>query len=331
MRWPLGLWPTRRGAAVATVAALALAVGALTSARSLNAVVVPALVALFAGGAQLVRADPPSVERSTPAPGFPGERRTVAVTVDSEVPCRVTDAVGRGLSSEGETTGTVGHGGSFEYAVELTGRGDHDLGPATCRLTDSLGLFATEHRAAGTGAALVYPDVYGMDGAVLSPLVRRVRGEEQASFDRLREFASGDTMRDIHWRASAKRQADEFVVAEYESYGEMDAVAVVGEAPPDGADEMAATVASVAAFFHDAGVPVTIVVPDGQCVAPPGEMRPLLRLLAVTDAGRLEADRRAGADVYVRGEDGAATVSMEDREVAFGGVAGERRGREVVA
>ena len=330
MRWPLGLRPTRRGAAVAAVAGLALAVGALTSARSLNAVVVPALVALAAGGVQLVRADPPSVEWSAPAPGFPGERRTVAVTVESAVPCRVTDAVGQGLSPEGETTETVGHGGHFEYTVELTARGAHDLGPATCRLTDSLGLFATERSTAGTVTALVYPDVYGIDGSVLAPLVRRVGGEEQASFDRLREFASGDTMRDIHWRASAKRQADEFVVAEYESYAEADAVTVVGEAPPEGADEMAATVASVAAFLHDAGVPVTVVVPGGRCVAPPGELRPLLRLLAVTDAGRLETDRRSGADVYVRGEDGAATVSMEDREVAFGGVAGERRDREVV-
>ena len=331
MQWPLGLRPTRRGAAVAAVAGLAFAVGALTSARSLNAVVVPALVALAAGAVQLVRADPPSVERTEPAPGFPGERRTVAVTVESAVPCTVTDAVGAGLSPDGEPSAAVGHGGRFEYAVELTARGAHDLGPATCRLTDSLGLFATERRAAGTGTALVYPDVYGMDGSVLAPLVRRVRGEEQASFDRLREFASGDTMRDIHWRASAKRQADEFVVAEYESYAEVDAVTVVGEAPPEGADEMAVTVASVAAFLHDAGVPVTVVVPGGRCAAPPGEMRPLLGLLAVTDAGRLETDRRSGADVYVRGEDGAATVSIEDREVAFGGVAGERRDREVVA
>ncbi|PSQ40678.1 hypothetical protein BRD07_06805 [Halobacteriales archaeon QS_9_68_42] len=259
MRWPLGLRPTRRGAAVAAVAGLAFAVGALTSARSLNAVVVPAVVALAAGAVQLVWADPSSVERTEPVPGFPGERRTVAVTVESAVPCTVTDAVGAGLSPAGEPSAAVGHGGRFEYAVELTAR------------------------------------------------------------------------RDIHWRASAKRQADEFVVAEYESYAEVDAVTVVGEAPPEGADEMAATVASVAAFLHDAGVPVTVVVPGGRCVAPPGEMGPLLRLLAVTDAGRLETDQRSGADVYVRGEDSAATVSMEDREVAFGGVAGERRDREVVA
>ena len=321
MRWPLGLRPTRRGAAVAAVAGLAFAVGALTSARSLNAIVVPAVVALAAGAVQLARADPPSVERTDPAPGFPGESRTVTVT----------DAVGAGLSPDGDPSAAVGHGGRFEYAVELTARGAHDLGPATCWLTDSLGLFAAERPATGSGMAVVYPDTYGMDGSVLAPLVRRVRGEEQASFDRLREFASGDTMRDIHWRASAKRQADEFVVAEYESYAEVDAVTVVGEAPPEGADEMAATVASVAAFLHDAGVPVTVVVPDGRCAAPPGELRPLLRLLAVTDAGRLETDRRSGADVYVRGEDGAATVSMEDREVAFGGVAGKRRDREVVA
>lgn len=323
--------PTRRGWAVLIVAALALLAGATGGSRSLNAVVVPAIVALGAGAGQLALADPPSVDRSSPRPGFPAERRTVTVTVDSEVPCRVRDTVPTDLSTEGEPAGTVGHGGRFQYMVGLKRRGDHEVGPATCRLTDSLGLFAVEVETGGSATVLVYPDVYEVEGSGLSALVRRVRGDERVSFDRLREFGRGDTRRDIHWRASAKRETDEFLVAEYDSHADVKAVTIVGEAAPGGADAMASTIASIAAFLHDAGIPVTVVVPDGRCVAHPGEATTLLRLLALTDYGYLEAPEAEGADVRVVAKGERATVSLEEQDLEFDGVAGDRRGREVVA
>jgi uncharacterized protein (DUF58 family) len=325
------LRPTRRGVAVAAIAGLAFLAGATTGARSLNAVVVPALVAVAAGAVQLSRADPPTVERSVPEPGFPGERRTVAVTVESAVPCRVRDAVGDGLTTGADPAVSVGHGGSFEYEVGLQRRGNHRLGPATCRLTDSLGLFAVEVEVEATATTLVYPNVYEVDGGELSALVRRVRGDERRSFDRLREFTRGDTMRDIHWRASAKRGSEEFVVAEYDSDAVVDAVTVVGEAESDGVDAMASTVASVVAFLNDAGIPVTVVAPGGRCVAHPGETTAMLRLLALTGAGSVDADGRSGAEVRVVGDDDRARLSLSDRELSFDGVAGKRRGREVVA
>lgn len=324
------LRPTRRGLAVGAVAVGAFVLGATTGARSLNAIVVPALVALTAAAVQLARAEAPTVERTAPEPGFPGERRTVTVSVDAEVPCRVTDGVGGGLVADGATA-AVGHGGEFGYPVELRERGEHVLGPATCRLTDSLGLFAVELESRETATALVYPDVYELDSERLVSLVRRVRSDERASFDRLREFSRGDTMRDIHWRASAKRGADEFVVAEYDSYAEVDAVTVVGEAALGSADAMASTVASVVTYLHDAGVPVTVVVPGGQCVAHPGETTTVLRLLALTPDGYLAADNRQAADARIVGEDGRARISLSTGDVAFDGAAGERRGREVLS
>jgi len=323
--------PTRRGWAVVLVAAGAFLAGATGGSRSLNAVVVPALVALAAGAGQLSLAGPPEVERTVPEPGFPGEERTVTVSVESDVPCRATETVATGLAVDAPPTAAVGHGGRFAYTVRLLDRGEQALGPARCRLTDSLGLFAVHTAAGDAGTALVYPDVHRVEGSDLSTVVRRGRGDEPVSFDRLREFGHGDTRRDIHWRASAKRQPEEFLVAEYDSATEAEAVTVVGEAAPGGADAMASAVASVAAFLQDAGIPVRVAVPGGRCVAPPGGATGLLRLLAVTDHGFLDPAEAEAADVRVvaRGEE--TTVSLSDRDLAFAGVVGDRRGPEVVA
>jgi uncharacterized protein (DUF58 family) len=325
----LALRPTRRGVGVAVVVTLAFALGVTAGARSLNAVLVPALVGLAAGAVQLIQADPPTIERSAPPPGFAGDGRRVRVAVESDVPCTVTDRVGDGVAAN-DPSATVGHGGAFEYELEYRRRGRHRVGPATCRLTDSLGLFARRVETEGETTALVYPDVYAVTGDGLSALVRRVLGHDRSSFDRLRAYSPGDSMRDIHWRASAKR-AEEFVVAEYRSDAETSHVAVVGEAAPGGADAMAATVASVAMHLLDAGVSVAVSVTGGRVVAHPGDAASLLQLLALTGDGRVDGEARAAADVRVSAGDGRATVSLDDRELEFAEVAGGHRGREVVA
>lgn len=332
------LRPTRRGYAVAVVAVLAFALGATAGARSLNAVVVPGLVGLAAGALQLVRADVPTIERSTPDPGFAGARRRVTVDVETDVPCTVVEHLDDGVAVDdadaadrGGPVVAVGHGGRFEYDVELQHRGDHSLGPATCRLTDSLGLFAREVETDATATALVYPDVYTVEGEALAGLVRRRLGDERSSFDRLREFSPGDAMRDIHWRASAKRQRDEFVVAEYESRSEATHVDVVGESALGGADAMATTVASLAMHLHDTGVTVTVTVPAGRAVVHPGDSGSLLRLLALTGDGWVDDEARADADLVVTGERGYVSVRAADRELDLEGRFGSHRGREVVA
>jgi len=324
------LRPTRRGLTVFTVALLAFLLGAGAGARSLNAVVVPALVGLLAGAVQLLRADPPTVERSTPEAGFPGESRTVTLSVDADVPCTVTESLADGVDAD-TTEAAVGHGGIFEYHIELRRRGEHDLGPATCRVTDSLGLFRTDVETAGTTTALVYPDVYGLEDDTLGSLVSRVLGDDRSSFDRLREYGPGDTMRDIHWRASAKRTDEEFVVAEYESRSEATQLEVVGESALGSADAMAESVASLVSHLHDIGVTVAVTVPDGSTVAHPGDIVSVLRLLARTDDGWVDPERRRNADVYVLGRGGSATVTFANREVDFEGLSGGNRSREVLA
>lgn len=325
--------PTRRGIGVAAVVALGVALAAVGGTRSLDAVAVPAAVALAAGAVQLARADRPRIGRTDPDPGASGERRVVAVSVDSAVPCTVVESIGGGLAVEaptgrdgtadrrtGEATVTVpvGHGGTFEYAVELGRRGEHRLGPARCRLVDSLGLFrAGVDPEDGGATALVYPEIRTIDPAVLPAADRGPYGDDRSTFDRLREYAPGDPVRDIHWRASAKRPDGTFVVAEYGGRSGSGAITIVGESGAGGADAMASAVASLAVHLVAAGEAVTVVVPDGERSARPGETGGALRVLALTDGGECTAAERERADVRVRGEGGTATITASDRTVGF--------------
>lgn len=316
--------PTRRGIGVAVVVGAAAALAGVAGSRSLDAVVVPGVIALLVGAVQLARATPPSLTRSDPEPGSPGERRTVTATVESDVPCTVIESVGDGVSLPGtrdeSVTAAVGHGGRFEYTVELGHRGNHRLGPARCRLVDSFGLFKIEVEAEGSTTVLVYPAVYGIDPGTLSGLKRGLHGDDRSTFDRLREYTPADTVRDIHWRASAKRADGEFVVAEYGGRSATDGVTVVGESEPGGADAMASAVASLAAHFTAVGSTVTVVVPDRECTAYPGSTSAALRALALTEGGECSAVDRHRADIHVSGGRDGATLTAPDRddEVEFG-------------
>jgi uncharacterized protein (DUF58 family) len=138
-------------------------------------------------------------------------------------------------------------------------------------------------------------------------------------------------MRDIHWRASAKRPDEEFVVAEFESRSEATQLDVVGESALGSADAMAESIASLVTHLHDLGVTVAVTVPGGSVVAHPGDIVSVLRLLARTDDGWVDAERRRRADLYVLGKGGHATVTFAGREIDFEGLSGAHRSREVLA
>ena len=340
--------PTRRGGGVAAVVVLGGALAAVGGTRSLDAVAVPAAVALLAGAVQLARADPPQISRSNPKPGVPGEQRRLTVSVDSAVPCTVFESVSGGLtvvdgpageggssdrSADGtEVTGAVGHGGTLEYIVELSCRGARRLGPARCRLVDSLGLFRAAVEPEDCGATvLVHPEIRAIDPAALPTMGRGPYGDDRSTFDRLREYTHGDPVRDSHWRASAKRPDEEFVVAEYGGRSGDGEITVVGESGRGGADAMASAVASLTVHLVATGKTVTVVVPDGERFARPGRTGAALRLLALTEGGECTAGERARADVRARGEDGDATLTASGRSVGVDAlsVASERGVGEV--
>jgi uncharacterized protein (DUF58 family) len=320
------------------VIAVAIALGAGTESRSLGAIALPGSIALITGAIQLARAEAPTVTRSAPAPGFPGEQRTIAVAVDSALPCTIVEALGDGLTTPeggGTVTRAIGHGGEFEHVIALERRGEHQLGPARCRVTDSLGLFRAAIATDATTTVLVYPRIHELSPGVLAQFGGHGRGrsegwnDNRAAFDRLRRFTPDDTMRDIHWRASAKRPDDEFVVSEHAGRGATAAVTVVGEAATDGVDAMASAVGSIACHLLEAGVTVTVVVPTGERLVRPGEGAAALRGLALTESGaRIEGDRVA--DIHVRGDGGTATVRVADSEHKFDAISGGPREGAVI-
>ncbi len=309
---------TRRGVAVVAIAVIAFSLGISTGARSLNAVVVPALVGLVAGIIQVVHLDPPTIERTKINPGFPDETQQVTVDVSSTVPCVVKEHIDEGLSPRTRpVTAAVGHGGRFTYDITYERRGEFEVGPAECRLTDSLGLWTRGVTTESVASTIVYPPVYRLSTDEFAELLSRTVGSERSVFDRLREYRASDKMHDIHWRASAKRPPDEFVVAEYQSHAETAHVTVTGEATATGADVMATVIASVTFHLLESGVSVSVMVPDGGCTVQPGDTGALLHVLATTTHGRLSDERVSDADIHVIGDDGRATASLGEQRIEF--------------
>lgn len=306
---------TRRGWVVGGVVLAGLLMAWGFGARSLNAVVAPALVALGAGVVQVWRAPAPTATRSTPAPGFPGERRTVDLAVEGSLRGAVRDAGTDGLRLE-DPTGALWGTGDLRYAVELRDRGEQELGPARVTVRDVLGLVAARYDVAGTTPVVVYPDVRPVAATrVFDRLVDESGTRERQAFDRLREYVPGDALRDVHWKSSAKRADDELVVTEFADE-DRGGVTIAAEAGVGGADAMAAAAASVAVHLLDAGVTVAVACPSGtvrSATDDDGRER-VLGLLARTRDGRVDTDLRATADVHVvAGDDGVEVTVDGDR------------------
>lgn len=110
-------------------------------------------------------------------------------------------------------------------------------------------------------------------------------------------------MRDIHWRASAKRPDDEFLVAEYGGRTIHERVRIVGESEAGDADAMASAIASLLTRFDAMGQTVTVVVADGESTSRPGIAR---------SASAVGADQRRG------GGNGGARSSRRARSRSGG-------------
>lgn len=313
---PDSIRPTARGIAVVTIVLVAFATGSISGPRSLDAIVVPGLVVLGASFLQLRFADPPTISREPPGPGFPGDTRTIEVTVDSTLPCVIDERTPTGIGPE-PTLREVGHGGRFTYEVRFERRGIYELGPATCKQTDSIGLFSryTHLESVEPRSAVVYPPVYELDFEVAGGGGAEVFGLEHRSFSHLREYTTADRMGDIHWRSSAKRPSDEFLVTEHDRDGRDDRVSIVGESVADGVDSMASAIASLADAFGAVGVAVDVTLSDGESRTYSGAEESLLWLLASTDGGRVPNTHRADIRVVSDGE--ITTIRTRDRTVDF--------------
>jgi uncharacterized protein (DUF58 family) len=334
---------TTRGRWVLAIAVGSFVLALLFGARSLNAVVVPAVVLLVAGYVQVSRLPPLSVSREPPDEAHVGEERVAELAItdrdgeplDRPLVGQVTERVGEGLRllapGSGEPTYRVTHddggdtaefdaavgGDPLPYRVRYEQRGEHQLGQATVRVTDVFGLFESEQRLRGTASVLVYPQVHYLHAwgrESLRRLREYGRSEQREQFEELREYHPGDPLRDIHWKTTAKR--DELVVKEFAAEAEAEAVTLAAGAGVDGGDWMAEATASVALSLVDEGIPVDVVLPGGEVSVGPergGELA-LLRTLATVRGGRVPDPE---ADVRVRGRANDATIEVVDTEYAF--------------
>lgn len=334
---------TRRGYATVAIVAGCVLMAWLYGARSLNALVAPLLLALLAAVVTVHRAEAPTVERAPVEDGFVGERRTVTVTLTADDPIAATveDGVGDGLATIREADAdswregtvadpdtnavadlTIAEGSELAYDVRLTDRGERTVGPVTVTVRDVLGLVSRTFSVVATSKVLVYPEVYDLRGASrrdLRTLALAIREGTREEFDHLREYDRGDSLRDVHWKSTAKRADGELVVKEFVADDDVGEVSVLAEAGRDRADAMASAAASVVTYLLEAGVQVSVAAPAGSVPSRAGHDHHLevLGLLARTGAGIASDRARREADVVVRADDDGTVVAVGDETIPF--------------
>lgn len=321
---------TRRGTAVLVGCVLAVGSAALYGPRALNALVVPGVVALVAAYFQVSRAKPPEAVRKTPGDDHVGRGGTVeldfversgvggtAEPLARPFVGRVTERLPDGVSAEDTTVETVVGSEPVTYEVTYEARGEHALGPATVAARDVLGLLERELETDGTDTVLAYPELFAIARWArrdLRALHETGIHEERSEFDRLREYTDGDSLRDVHWKTTAKR--DELIVKEFAAEAETEAVTLAAGADAGGADGMASATASLALTLIEDGVPVEVTLPGGSVTAGAdrGSRTQLLERLATVGPGRV---RTEDADVVVFGTESETTITVGDSETTF--------------
>ena len=323
---------TRRGRIVVGVCVLATVLAIAGDGGALNAVVLSGLVALVAGYLQVTRIDRPDVTRSRPTDGFVGERREVSLTFDgsrgslaarSTFPGRVTDDTDDGISVLDRDRSVMAVGRDpITYGIEYVARGRRRFGPVQIDATDVFGLFERRLVVDERTTALAYPERHPISARVRRGLYAEEgigRSPQREEFDRLREYARGDSLRDVHWPATAKH--DELVVKEFSAERARRRVTVVGRTEDDGdgaaADVLASAAVSLSLAFLSDDVSVDLRLPDGTAVAAPDASgrRELLELTALTGPGRPTGE--ADANVRIVANAGGATVHLGTRTMTF--------------
>ncbi len=324
---------TRRGWVAVGIVVVCVALGVAFGRRSLDAVVLPLVLAVLAAVVATRRASPPTVVRRPPRNAPVGSGGEVRIDFEVETPTSgvVSDTVGEGLSAvDGERETTITDG-PFTYDVEYHERGVHEVGPLEVEVRDVLGLAATRFEYGSVDRVTVYPRIHELRGMTRSRLVAlagTAPDREREEFDRLREYDPGDDLRDVHWRSSAKRSDDDLVVKEFLAEDDVDDVVLAVEASP-GTDDLAAEVAaSLVVRLLAAGLSVGLVMPDGRQhdpVAGPKGRRVLLERLAILGPGELAAAERETA-IHVDARDPDPTVRVGVVEMSVDALLGRESG-----
>lgn len=314
---------TTRGWAVVGLVIGGSILGLLFGSRSLNAIVAPSAVAVLVAMWRVGTVSRPSIDRRSPAETTVGERRTVSLTFD-EPPRRlghIADRVSPPLEADGNDRAVALDEG-LVYGVTLDTRGYHRFGPTTVTIEDVLGLARRSLHYSDQAEVLVLPRTYALriDGLRrIAHLADIKLQRERHEFDRLREYRPGDSLRDVHWKTSAKRPDIDFIVKEFVKEDERGAVALSGEAVDGADDALADAMASVAVALVNAGVQIELHTP-GDALDPvdrPDEVHAILEHLATVEAG----DAATRGDLHFSATDDDVTtvsITLGDDRLRFG-------------
>lgn len=316
---------TRRGQAVFVLGVAALASGWLFGGRTLNAVAVPLLAALAGGLVYVTRLDRPTVDRHVPETMRRGDGYDLRLTVTQPTApaVSVSDPL-EGVRGDASVE-TVADGRSVTRSVVFDRRGEHAIGPSTVTAADPLGLWERSFALRNRGRVLVHPRVHRLreTATLLSGYVGL--SEERGQFDSVREYQPSDSLRDVNWRASAKRDGD-LVVTTYAGEGATNTVTIAASAEGPRVDSVAEAAASVAVFCLDHGVDVRLLTPDEQLSAGRGDdhRRHVLDALARFDGGTVRAPPGQLVDVSVAAppDGGHVTVTAAGLTRRYGEVVG---------
>ena len=162
-----------------------------------------------------------TVNRAVEQRAFPGETLTAKIQIhnNSRLPLpwlHVQERVPFSLRDSASYRSVLSVPGQSdiecEFPYHCTKRGYYEVGPLSLQTGDLFGFLGTEWQENATQSVIVYPQVVRLEQLGLpsrSPFGGRSSKqrlfEDPARLAGVREYAPGDSMRGIHWKASARQ------------------------------------------------------------------------------------------------------------------------------
>jgi hypothetical protein len=178
------------------------------------------------------------------------------------LPGRLDIPVGAGLVEIGVPLLRPGHALAEPLEIPALRRGILRVGPATTVRSDPIGLLRREHAFQDVHELFVHPRTVAIP-STSAGLIRDLEGnptrrlvDSDMSFHAIREYAPGDSRRQVHWKSTAK--TGRLMVRQYEESrrSRMAVVLSVAQAEYADADEFELAVSSAASLglraVHDA-------------------------------------------------------------------------------
>jgi hypothetical protein len=156
------------------------------------------------------------------------------------LPGRLDIPVGKGLVEFGVPLLRPGHTVSQPLDIPALPRGVVRIGPATTVRSDPIGLLRREHAFEDVHDLYVHPRTVGLP-STSAGLIRDLEGnptrrlvDSDMSFHAIREYAPGDSRRQVHWKSTAK--TGQLMVRQFEESRRSRMAVVLGVASDEYAD-----------------------------------------------------------------------------------------------